>query len=164
TSTCLARASAHTWTAFRASARRWPRSFWVRACAMDFIDPDGAERVSVRLEPRVLVMRGPARYSWRHAIAARKSDPTPSGRPALLSWFVTHPPEGVWAVSCLRDTLPLDLAEAPVDVEVTAASDAIIDQLLAITGVPQCDLSTDRARHLPYLLAIAAWCAKETHR
>ncbi len=51
------------------------------ACTMDFIDPDGAERVPVRLEPgSLLVMRGPARYSWRHAIAARKSDPTPRGR------------------------------------------------------------------------------------
>lgn len=51
------------------------------ACVMDFTSPDGADRIGVWLEPGSLtVMTGPARYSWRHAIAARKSDPAPSGR------------------------------------------------------------------------------------
>ncbi|MCP3804827.1 alpha-ketoglutarate-dependent dioxygenase AlkB [Allokutzneria sp. A3M-2-11 16] len=51
------------------------------ACTMDFSDPDNGERVPVRLEPGSLcVMTGAARYRWRHAIAARKSDPTPTGR------------------------------------------------------------------------------------
>lgn len=51
------------------------------ACAMDFTSPAGDMRVSVRLEPGSLcVMTGAARYQWRHAIAARKSDPTPAGR------------------------------------------------------------------------------------
>ena len=55
------------------------------ACVMDFIGPAGApgpaQRVGVRLDPGSLsVMTGPARYSWKHAIAARKSDPSPGGR------------------------------------------------------------------------------------
>ncbi|MEV0398680.1 alpha-ketoglutarate-dependent dioxygenase AlkB [Actinoallomurus sp. NPDC050550] len=46
-----------------------------------FTDPDRATRIPVRLEPGSLcVMTGPARYAWRHAIAARKSDPGPHGR------------------------------------------------------------------------------------
>ncbi|ADD43751.1 alpha-ketoglutarate-dependent dioxygenase AlkB [Stackebrandtia nassauensis] len=50
-------------------------------CVMDFTEPDTGVTVPVRLEPRSLcVMTGPARYRWRHAIAARKSDPGPSGR------------------------------------------------------------------------------------
>lgn len=51
------------------------------ACTMDFTSPDGASRLPVRLSPGSLcVMTGPARYEWRHAIAGRKSDPTPTGR------------------------------------------------------------------------------------
>jgi alkylated DNA repair dioxygenase AlkB len=51
------------------------------ACVMDFTGPDPADRVPVWLEPGSLsVMTGQARYSWRHAIAARKSDPGPAGR------------------------------------------------------------------------------------
>lgn len=50
------------------------------AYTMDFTSPDDV-RVPVRLEPGSLcVMTGAARYEWRHAIAARKSDPTPTGR------------------------------------------------------------------------------------
>lgn len=53
------------------------------ACTMDFIGPDRDLRVPLHLEPRSLcVMTGAARYTWRHAIAARKSDPTPGGRVA----------------------------------------------------------------------------------
>lgn len=48
------------------------------ACTMDFLGP--AISVPVRLEPGGLcVMTGPARYEWKHAIAARRSDPSPSG-------------------------------------------------------------------------------------
>jgi alkylated DNA repair dioxygenase AlkB len=51
------------------------------ACVMDFAGPDRASRVPVWLRPGGLcVMTGPARYEWRHSIAARKSDPTPNGR------------------------------------------------------------------------------------
>ena len=51
------------------------------ACTMDFIGPERDVRVPVQLAPRSLcVMTGAARYTWRHAIAARKSDPTPEGR------------------------------------------------------------------------------------
>jgi alkylated DNA repair dioxygenase AlkB len=53
------------------------------ACTMDFISPDREHRAPVRLAARSLcVMTGAARYTWRHAIAARKSDPTPDGRVA----------------------------------------------------------------------------------
>jgi alkylated DNA repair dioxygenase AlkB len=53
------------------------------ACAMEFTSPDRADRVEVRLEPGSLcVMTGPARHTWRHAIAPRKTDPTPFGRAA----------------------------------------------------------------------------------
>jgi alkylated DNA repair dioxygenase AlkB len=48
------------------------------ACTMEF--SHGAARVEVPLAARSLcVMTGPARYEWRHAIAARKSDPAPDG-------------------------------------------------------------------------------------
>jgi alkylated DNA repair dioxygenase AlkB len=51
------------------------------ACTMDFTSPRGDTRVPVRLEPGSLcVMTGAARYEWRHAIAARKTDSTPAGR------------------------------------------------------------------------------------
>jgi alkylated DNA repair dioxygenase AlkB len=51
------------------------------SCVMDFIAPGGSTRVGVRLEPGSLsVMTGPSRYTWKHAIVARKSDPGPFGR------------------------------------------------------------------------------------
>ncbi|MFD4137814.1 alpha-ketoglutarate-dependent dioxygenase AlkB [Streptomyces sp. NPDC058572] len=50
-------------------------------CVMDFSHKASGARVPVRLAPGSLcVMTGPARYDWRHAIAARKSDPGPAGR------------------------------------------------------------------------------------
>ncbi|PBC76940.1 2-oxoglutarate-Fe(II)-dependent oxygenase superfamily protein [Streptomyces sp. TLI_235] len=51
------------------------------AAVMDFTDPTGGGRVPVPLTPGgVTVLTGPARYVWRHAIAARRSDPGPAGR------------------------------------------------------------------------------------
>ncbi|MFC4563987.1 alpha-ketoglutarate-dependent dioxygenase AlkB [Nocardiopsis mangrovi] len=51
------------------------------ACDMDFTDPAGGAKIAVRLTPGSLcVMSGPARYEWRHGIAARKSDPGQAGR------------------------------------------------------------------------------------
>ncbi|MFD5813134.1 alpha-ketoglutarate-dependent dioxygenase AlkB [Streptomyces sp. NPDC127038] len=51
------------------------------ACVMDFTPPGGGERTGVRLAPGSLcVMTGPARYDWRHGIAARRSDPDGAGR------------------------------------------------------------------------------------
>ncbi|GAA2083333.1 alpha-ketoglutarate-dependent dioxygenase AlkB [Actinomadura alba] len=51
------------------------------ACVMDFTDPGDGTKVAVPLAPGSLcVMTGPARYTWRHGIAARKSDPGPAGR------------------------------------------------------------------------------------
>ncbi|MDA2812310.1 alpha-ketoglutarate-dependent dioxygenase AlkB [Nocardiopsis sp. RSe5-2] len=48
---------------------------------MDFTDPEDGAKAAVPLAPGgLLVMTGPARYTWRHAIAARKSDPGPAGR------------------------------------------------------------------------------------
>ncbi|MFD1538092.1 alpha-ketoglutarate-dependent dioxygenase AlkB [Nonomuraea guangzhouensis] len=50
-------------------------------CDMDFTHPEAGERSPVRLAPGSLcVMTGPARYAWRHGIAARKSDPGAAGR------------------------------------------------------------------------------------
>ncbi|MBN6056029.1 alpha-ketoglutarate-dependent dioxygenase AlkB, partial [Nonomuraea sp. RK-328] len=50
-------------------------------CVMDFTHPEDGTRVAVHLEPGSLcVMTGPARYTWRHSIAARKSDLTAAGR------------------------------------------------------------------------------------
>lgn len=51
------------------------------SCLMDFTDPDDGTELAVPLAPgSLLVMAGPARYAWRHAIAARKSDPGAAGR------------------------------------------------------------------------------------
>ncbi|MFE9098736.1 alpha-ketoglutarate-dependent dioxygenase AlkB [Streptomyces sp. NPDC007264] len=51
-------------------------------CVMDFTHPGDRTKVEVRLAPGSLcVMTGPARYEWRHGIAARKSDP---GSPARV--------------------------------------------------------------------------------
>ena len=50
-------------------------------CVMDFTHPDDGTKVGIRLTPGSLcVMTGPARYTWRHSIAARKSDPGTAGR------------------------------------------------------------------------------------
>ncbi|MGY0061146.1 alpha-ketoglutarate-dependent dioxygenase AlkB [Streptomyces sp. LZ34] len=51
------------------------------SCLMDFTDPADGTKLAVPLAPgSLLVMTGPARYTWRHAIAARKSDPGAAGR------------------------------------------------------------------------------------
>lgn len=51
------------------------------ACVMDFTHPADGTKVAISLAPGSLcVMSGPARYTWRHSIAARKSDPTAAGR------------------------------------------------------------------------------------
>jgi alkylated DNA repair dioxygenase AlkB len=48
------------------------------ACTMEFAH--ASSRIDVPLAARSLcVMTGPSRYEWRHAIAARKSDPAPGG-------------------------------------------------------------------------------------
>ncbi|OEV04535.1 alpha-ketoglutarate-dependent dioxygenase AlkB [Streptomyces oceani] len=50
-------------------------------CLMDFTNPDDGSKLAVPLAPgSLLVMTGPARYTWRHSIAARKSDPGPTER------------------------------------------------------------------------------------
>jgi alkylated DNA repair protein alkB family protein 8 len=50
-------------------------------CLMDFTHPEDGAKLAVPLAPgSLLVMTGPARYAWRHAIAARKSDPGAGGR------------------------------------------------------------------------------------
>jgi alkylated DNA repair dioxygenase AlkB len=44
-------------------------------CIMDFIDLGSKEKIEVLLEPRSLVIiNGPARHSWTHGIAQRKTD------------------------------------------------------------------------------------------
>ncbi|GAA2637363.1 alpha-ketoglutarate-dependent dioxygenase AlkB [Actinomadura fulvescens] len=51
------------------------------ACVMEFTHPQDKTRAPVRLEPGSLcVMTGPARFTWRHAIPARKTDPGPDRR------------------------------------------------------------------------------------
>jgi alkylated DNA repair dioxygenase AlkB len=48
---------------------------------MRFSRPDGAEAIDLPLQTRSLVvLSGDARYRWRHAIPARRSDPGPVGR------------------------------------------------------------------------------------
>ncbi|UGQ14011.1 alpha-ketoglutarate-dependent dioxygenase AlkB [Yinghuangia sp. ASG 101] len=50
-------------------------------CVMDFSDPESGTKLAMPLAPgSLLVMTGPARFTWRHGIAARKSDPGTSGR------------------------------------------------------------------------------------
>lgn len=50
-------------------------------CLMDFTHPGDDTKLAVPLAPgSLLVMTGPARSTWRHAIAARKSDPGTVGR------------------------------------------------------------------------------------
>lgn len=50
-------------------------------CVMDFTQPEDDSKMAVPLAPgSLLVMTGPARYVWRHAIAARRSDPGIAGR------------------------------------------------------------------------------------
>ena len=44
-------------------------------CVMQFSNPDTSEKHDIYLDPRSLViMSGDARYKWKHAIPARKSD------------------------------------------------------------------------------------------
>ncbi|MEU9126027.1 alpha-ketoglutarate-dependent dioxygenase AlkB [Streptomyces sp. NPDC048506] len=51
------------------------------SCLMDFTDPENDAKLAVPLAPgSLLVMTGPARFTWRHAIASRKSDPGTTGR------------------------------------------------------------------------------------
>ncbi|MGV9848270.1 alpha-ketoglutarate-dependent dioxygenase AlkB [Streptomyces sp. NPDC003442] len=50
-------------------------------CLMDFTHPKNSTKLAMPLAPGcLLVMTGPARHTWRHAIAARKSDPGTTGR------------------------------------------------------------------------------------
>lgn len=50
-------------------------------CVMDFTHPENGAKVAVHLTSGSLcVMTGPARYTWRHSIAARKSDLGTAGR------------------------------------------------------------------------------------
>lgn len=45
------------------------------SCLMDLTSLKGTDKVSILLNPRsLLVLGGSARYQWKHAIAARKSD------------------------------------------------------------------------------------------
>lgn len=44
-------------------------------CIMDFTNPKTGEKKSLALEDRsLIILLGPARYEWQHAIPARKSD------------------------------------------------------------------------------------------
>lgn len=44
-------------------------------CVMEFSNPKTGEKKSIALEDRsLIVLSGPARYEWQHAIPARKSD------------------------------------------------------------------------------------------
>ena len=44
-------------------------------CIIDFFNPKTSERKSIMLEERsLIVLSGPARYEWQHAIPSRKSD------------------------------------------------------------------------------------------
>lgn len=44
-------------------------------CIMQFSNPETGEKKSITLEDRsLIVLSGPARYEWQHAIPARKSD------------------------------------------------------------------------------------------
>lgn len=44
-------------------------------CIMDFTNPKTGEKKSLALEDRsLIILSGPARYEWQHAIPARKSD------------------------------------------------------------------------------------------
>lgn len=44
-------------------------------CVMEFSNPKADEKKSIVLEERsLIVLSGPARYEWQHAIPARKSD------------------------------------------------------------------------------------------
>ena len=44
-------------------------------CIMEFSNPKTGEKKSIALEERsLIVLSGPARYEWQHAIPARKSD------------------------------------------------------------------------------------------
>jgi alkylated DNA repair dioxygenase AlkB len=45
------------------------------SCVMEFSNPKTGEKKSITLEDRsLIVLSGPARYEWQHAIPARKSD------------------------------------------------------------------------------------------
>lgn len=51
------------------------------ACVMRFAHRASGAVVELPLLPRsLLILQGPARYEWTHAIPARKSDPTTGGR------------------------------------------------------------------------------------
>lgn len=50
-------------------------------CQMDFTNPEDGTKLAVPLAAgSLLIMAGSARYTWRHGIAARKSDPGAHGR------------------------------------------------------------------------------------
>lgn len=50
-------------------------------CLMDFTHPGDGTKLALPLAPgSLMVMTGPARHTWRHGIAARKSDPGVGGR------------------------------------------------------------------------------------
>lgn len=45
------------------------------SCVMDFIHTETQQKISLLLEPRsLIILSGEARYNWKHAIVARKTD------------------------------------------------------------------------------------------
>lgn len=69
-------------------------------CVMDFTDPGDGTKLALPLAPGgLLVMTGPARSTWRHGIAARKSDPgtprrVPRGRRVSVTFRTMLRPVG----------------------------------------------------------------------
>jgi tetratricopeptide (TPR) repeat protein len=63
-----------------------------------------------------------------------------AGKSALMSWFVLHPPPGVWVVSFFVTARYTGQADS------TAFTDEMIDQLAAITGQPVPPITSARGR------------------
>ncbi|MGK5680228.1 TIR domain-containing protein [Actinoplanes sp. URMC 104] len=92
-------------------------------------------------------------YVWWQA-------PARAGKTALMSWFSRHPPSGTWVVSFFVTARLAGQSDS------TAFTDALLDQLAAITGepVPPAATAGERHRLRQRLLPVAAKRAVETGR
>lgn len=121
----------------------WRRSDYVEGLA-DIAPPDLIDRAT-ELDELATWCAGDEAYIWWQA-------PPRAGKTALMSWFTLHPPPDVWVVSFFVTARLASQSDS------AAFTDALLDQLVAITGeqLPQVTLPGGRDRLRRRLLSAAA--------
>ncbi|MFC8845794.1 hypothetical protein [Micromonospora sp. NPDC057141] len=131
----------------------WRRSGYVKQVG-DIAPPQLLQRQEELAELAAWCAGGDEAYVWWQAGPR-------AGKSALMSWFVLHPPAGVWVVSFFVTARYTGQSDS------TAFTDELIDQLAAIIGqqVPPVTSTRERDRLRRQLFeAAAARAVKTGHR